>query len=82
MARVQALLDPASLPSPSFKLQAVQQPLKTLSLFDEALAPGRQLLLCNAKLWSQVASCPVAVCVEDFQFAQVEIFCEDCIFDL
>ena len=75
-----ALLDPVSFPPSAFKVAAVKQLLATLVLFDEALLPGRQVLLNNAKLWAQVSPFSLQVCVEDFEFSDVQVYCDGCLF--
>ncbi len=52
----------------SFKVIAITQLIKSFSLFDEALLPGRGCLVANAWLWSKVAKRPLSVEVEDLAF--------------
>ena len=58
-----------------FKLAAIRQLLSTLQLFDDALLPTRTTLKNNARMFSKCMQ--LSVQVEDCQFAQCEVLCDD-----
>ena len=57
-----------------FKVAAVQQFVEALVNFDTNMASNRHSLRATVAQWSQCST--FQVCLEDFEFAEAEVFCD------